>query len=59
MIILVAFLGICFVAYSFWVVDEVIDRFSSFPFCMLVGLFFIMMPLAIIAQILTWMGVLK
>lgn len=59
MIILVTLFAICYVAYSFWIIDFMTSRFSSVSFCLLVSLFCIAMPLAILAQVLTSIGVLK
>jgi hypothetical protein len=59
MIILVTLLAVCYAAYAFWIVDWTTDKFDTIEVCMLVGLFCIMMPLAILAQVLTSMGVIK
>jgi len=59
MIILMTLAGICFVAYAFWVIDLMIDKFSSQSFVLLASLTAIMLPASIIAQVLMWTGVIK
>lgn len=59
MIIVVTLLAICYVAYGFWVIDWTTNKFNTIEVCMLVGLFCIMMPVAILAQVLTSMGVIR
>ena len=59
MIILITLGLICFVWYAVWIIDFMVDKFSSKPFALLASLTAIMLPTAIIAQILIYMEIVK
>ena len=59
MIILISFSMICFVAYAVWVISALSDVFNGAVLGLFASLFAILMPPAIIIQILIYMEVIK
>lgn len=59
MIILIALSMVCYVAYSVWIIDKMCDVFNAEWAGLLASLFCIIMPLAIVGQILVYVGVIK
>ena len=59
MIILITIGLICFVGYSLWVSDLIFDIFYGNSFGLFVTLCAILLPAAVIGQVLMWTGVIK
>jgi hypothetical protein len=59
MIILITIGLICFVGYSLWISNLIFDKFYGNNFGLFVTLCAIMLPAAIIGQVLMWTGVIK
>lgn len=58
MIILITLGVVCFFPYAVWVIDVMSNQFNSTPLGILASLFAILMPPAIIVQMLAYFGVI-